>query len=40
MQNDTIFFSIKYNDYTRIATLMNENPDFRNDIQKMINEAK
>lgn len=27
-------------DYTKIATLMNESPDFRNAIQKMINEAK
>ncbi len=25
-------------DYTRIATIMNENPDFRNKVQKMINE--
>lgn len=30
---------LSVNDYTRIATLMNENPDFRNDIQKMIKEG-
>ena len=27
-------------DYTRIATLINENPDFRKRFQKLINEAK
>jgi hypothetical protein len=27
-------------DYTMIATLINENPDFRKKVQKMINEAK
>ncbi|OHB90428.1 MAG: hypothetical protein A3D13_01415 [Planctomycetes bacterium RIFCSPHIGHO2_02_FULL_40_12] len=31
---------LSVNDYTRIATMMNENPDFRNNVEKMINEAK
>lgn len=31
---------LSVNDYTMIATRMNENPDFRNKIQEMINDAK
>ena len=31
---------LSVDDYTRIATRMNENPDFRNNVEKMINDER